>query len=41
VRRVGDPAAVDGIDAQSGGIPECREDNNDALNVDGMCVIPT
>lgn len=31
---------VDGIDAQSGVIPECREDNNDALNVNGMCVIP-
>ena len=31
---------VDGVDAQSGVIPECNEDNNSAANASAQCVIP-
>ena len=31
---------VDGVDAQSGVIPECNEDNNTAANAAVQCVIP-
>lgn len=32
--------AVDGVDAQSGVVPECNEDNNSAANANAQCVVP-